>query len=170
MNLTTYLTDKNKKNIFLSLCVIIAVCLNFFEGIIPVSGIFPGIKVGISNIVVMAVIYMFSLKEGLLLTFLKSIFITLLSGNVTSFLYSIVGGLMSAFLMGVLKNNKNLSPIGVSLSGSFIHITSQILVAYFVINSSAVFYYYPFMLLISIITGFINGIIVKMLLKFLRGE
>lgn len=166
----TYLTDKNKKNIFLSLCVVMAVCLSFFEGIIPVSGVFPGIKAGISNIIVMAVIYMFSVKEGLIITFFKSVFITLLSGNVTSFLYSVCGGLMSALLMGILKNNKNLSPIGVSLAGSFMHITIQILVAYFVMNSFAVFYYYPYMLLISIVTGFINGIIVKMLLKFLRGE
>lgn len=159
-----YLTDKLRKHIFLSLCVIIAVALNYFESVIILTGVIPGIKIGISNIIVLLVIYLYSVKEGVYLSIFKSVLIALLFGNGVSFIYSLLGGVTSAGVMGLCKKTNKLTSIGVSMIGSFIHITAQIITAYFILNSSAVFYYYPYMLLISIITGFINGFLVKLIL------
>jgi len=165
-----YLTDKLRKNIFLSLCVIIAVALNYFESVLFVSGVIPGIKIGISNIIVLTVIYMYSYKEAIVISVLKSVLISLLFGNGMSFLYSFMGGVTSAIVMAVFRNVKGLSSIGVSMIGSFIHITAQIMTAFVLLNSKTVFYYYPYMLLISTVTGFINGFLVKMVLKKLKPE
>lgn len=165
-----YLTDKLRKNIFLSLCVIMATALNYFESLFVVSGIIPGIKIGISNIIVLTVIYMYSYREALAISIFKSVFIALLFGNGTSFLYSLAGGVTSAIIMTVFKNMKGLSSIGVSMIGSFMHITAQFVTAFVLLNSETVFYYYPYMLLIGTVTGFINGFLVKMVLMKLKPE
>ena len=165
-----YLTDKLRKSIFLSLCVIIAVALNYFESVFFISGVIPGIKIGISNIVILTVIYFFSFKEAILISILKTLLVTLLFGNGVSFLYSLFGGLVSALGMSVFKNLKGLSSIGVSMIGGFLHISVQIITAYIILDSVTVFYYYPYMLSVSICTGFINGLIVMSLLKKLKSE
>lgn len=161
-------TDKLRKTVFLSLCIVFAVALNFLENLIPTSSIVPGIKIGISNIVVLAVIYIYSLKEGLMCAFLKSVIITLLGGNLSSFIYSISGGFFASLSMGILKRFKILSPMGVSMAGSFFHITAQITVAFFSLGSYTVFYYYPYLIFFGTISGIINGYLVKLLLQKLE--
>ena len=165
-----YLTDKLRKNIFLSLAVIIATALNFFEGIIGTSGIIPGVKIGISNIVVLYVIYTFTFKDAIILSAFKSILVSLISGTGLSFIYSLFGGLASVVIMAVCKKSKNISEIGTSMAGSFIHITTQIFIAFVILSSEAVFYHYPFLLAVSIITGFINGYLVRLILKKISYE
>ncbi len=161
-------TDKLRKTVFLSLCVVFAVALNFIENFIPLSSFVPGIKIGISNIVILAIIYIYSLKEGVACAFLKSVIITMLYGNFSSFIYSVSGGLVSSFSMAILKRFKIFSPLGVSMAGSFFHITSQIIMAFFALGSYTVFYYYPYLIFFGTISGIINGYLVKLLLQKLE--
>lgn len=161
-------TDRLKKIIFLSLCVVFALALNFLEGLIPLGSMIPGVKIGISNIVILAIIYIYSYKEGIISAFLKSVLATFLFGNLSSFIYSICGGLLSASGMGALKKCRWLSPVGVSVAGSFLHITGQILIALITLNSYTVFYYYPYLLTFGVISGAINGYLVKLLLEKLE--
>lgn len=160
-----YLTDKLRKNIFLSLCVVIAVALNFFEAVIGTSSIVPGIKIGISNIVILLILSMFGFKEAFLLSVFKTVLTSLLFGTGVSFLYSLAGGVLSVITMAVIIKIKSVSNIGVSMLGSFMHITAQIFIALIILNSKAVFYYYPVLLSLSVITGFINGYLVNLMLK-----
>ena len=159
-----FLTDKLKKTIFLSLCVVFSLALGFLESFIPLSGSFPGIRIGIANIVILSVIYIYSVKEGILCAFLKSVLALFMYSNLSSFTYSVFGSMLSALGMGIFKNVKSLSPVGVSLIGSFLHITAQIVIAYISFSTGAVFYYYPYLRGVGIITGFINGYLVKLLL------
>ena len=163
-----FLTDKLKKTIFLSLLTVFALSLNFLESLIPLGSMIPGVKIGISNIVILSVVYIYSAKEGVMCAFLKSVLITFLGGNLSSFLYSISGGVLSSMGMGILKKVKSLSPVGVSMAGSFLHITAQITVAFFTLGSYTVFYYYPYLLSFGIISGMVNGYLVKLLLEKLE--
>ena len=161
-------TDKLRKTVFLSLCIVFATALSFIENLIPVSSIVPGIKIGISNIVILAIIYIYSINEGVMCAFLKSVFLTMLGGNLSSFIYSVTGGIASSVSMGILKRFKIFSPLGVSMAGSFFHITAQITVAYFTLGSYTVFYYYPHLIFFGTISGIINGYLVKLLLQKLE--
>ncbi len=161
-------TEGLKKLIFLSLCLVFAMVLNLLESLIPVSGSLPGVKIGISNIVILAIIYIYSAREGIVLAILKSLIISLVSGNASSFLYSVSGGLLSSGVMGICKNIKCLSPIGVSMLGSVFHIIAQLVCAFFMLGSVTVFYYYPFLSVAAVISGFINGYLVKLLLERLE--
>ena len=161
-------TDNLKKTVFLSLMIVFSIVLNFLENLIPLGSMIPGVKIGISNIVILAIIYIYSPKEGIMCAFLKSVLITFLGGNLSSFVYSVSGGLISAIGMGAFKKVKGLSPVGVSMTGSFLHISTQIGVAYLTLNSYTVFYYYPYLLLFGIISGFVNGYLVKLLLEKLE--
>ena len=165
-----YLTDKLRKNIFLSLCVIIAVALNYFESVFFLNGAIPGIKIGISNIVVLTVIYIYSCKEAVLISAFKSVLTGMLFSNGVSFIYSLSGGIMSALVMAMFKRFNGVSSIGVSMTGAFVHISVQIIAAWLILGSEAVFYYYPYMLTVSVCTGFINGFLVKSVLKKLKPE
>lgn len=160
-----YLTDKLRKNIFLSLCVVVAVALNFFEAVIGTGSIIPGVKIGISNIVVLLILYTYGYKEALFLSVFKSILTSLLFSTGLSFLYSLGGGISSVVIMAVFKRLKSVSSVGISMLGSFMHITAQIFIALIILNSKAVFYYYPVLLSLSVITGFINGYLVNLMLK-----
>lgn len=161
-------TDGIRKIVFLSLLIVFSIALNFLESLIPLGSMIPGIKIGVSNIVILAVIYIYSLKEGVMCAFLKSVLSLLLFSNMSAFIYSVSGGLMSAFVMGILKKTKHLSSVGVSLWGSFFHISTQIFVSAVSLGSAMVFYYYPYLLLFSIISGFINGYMVKILIEKLE--
>ena len=161
-------TDGLKKLIFLSLCLVFALALSFLEGLVPLSGALPGVKIGVSNIVILAIIYIYSPAEGFLLAFLKSLLISLVLGNASSFFYSLSGGLLSVGVMGACKNIKALSPIGVSMLGSIFHIIGQLICAFFMLGSVTVFYYYPFLSVTSAVSGFINGYLVKLLLERLE--
>ena len=160
--------DRLRKTVFLSLCIVFSVALNFSENLIPLTGIVPGIKIGISNIVILAIIYIYSLKEGLMCAFLKSVIITLLGGNLSSFIYSISGGICASLSMGILKKFKIFSPPGVSMAGSFFHITAQMTAAFFTLGSYTVFYYYPYLIFFGTISGILNGYLVKLLLQKLE--
>lgn len=161
-------TDKLRKTVFLSLCIVFATALSFLENLIPLNSVVPGIKIGISNIVILAIIYIYSLKEGVMCAFLKSVIITMFGGNFSSFIYSVSGGLVSSLGMGILKKYKIFSPLGVSMAGSFLHITAQIAVAFFTLGSYTVFYYYPHLIFFGTISGIINGYLVKLLLQKLE--
>lgn len=161
-------TDRLRKIIFLSLCVVFACVLGFLENLIPLGSAIPGVKIGISNIVILAVIYFYSYKEGLACALLKSVLITFLGGNLSSFIYSVTGGLLSALGMGAFKSLKSLSSVGVSVLGSFLHITGQIIVAFITLKSHTVFYYYPYLLTFGVLSGALNGYLVKLLIEKLE--
>ena len=161
-------TDGIKKFVFLSFCVVFAMALNFLESLIPLGSMIPGIKIGVSNIVILAVIYLYSVKEGVICAFLKSTLSLFLFSNMSAFIYSLCGAIISAFMMGMLKKVKCFTSVGVSVWGSFFHITTQIVISAITLGSGTVFYYYPYLLLFSIISGFVNGYLVKILLEILE--
>ena len=82
-----------------------------------------------------------------------------------SFFFSLGGAILSIIMMLLFKKFTKLSVVGVSIIGSFFHSLGQILVACLMVNMSAMLYYLPLLLLFSIPTGIITGLITKELLK-----
>ena len=67
--------------------------------------------------------------------------------------------------MYLLKSSK-LSIVGVSIGGSISHSIGQILVAIIFLNNINIIYYLPILLISSIITGFIIGILGMKLINY----
>lgn len=156
-----------KKIINLSMLLSISVVLSIIESFIPLfSGIIIGIKLGLANIVVIYILYKYDFKDALYITILRVILVGILRTGIFSitFIFSISGAILSIVMMYLAKKTK-LSIIGVSIIGSLSHITGQLIIANLVLNSINLFYYLPYFLLFSCITGTIIGLISMELIK-----
>ena len=80
-----------------------------------------------------------------------------------NFFFSLSGAIFSIIAMTLARKTK-LSIIGISVIGSISHSIGQVLIGMFLLNNSNVIYYLPYLLLFSIPTGIIIGIVAKKLL------
>ncbi len=158
-----------KKFTRLSMLLALSVALNVIEASLPLfNGYIPGLKLGLANIVTLFIIYQFSLKDafyvGILRVFLVGILRTGLFS--TTFFFSLSGVIFSIICMYLAKNFLKLSIVGVSIVGSIAHSTGQVLTSILLLQMSSMIYYLPWLLLFSIPTGVLVGIICKQLIKF----
>lgn len=159
---------KTKELTRLSLLLALSVVLNLIESVIPFfNGMIPGLKIGLANIVVLFVLYEYSYKETIYISILRVFLVGILRTGLfsISFFFSLGGSLLSIIMMYLVKRFTKLSIIGISIVGSIFHSLGQVIVACFLINTSSMIYYLPWLLLFSIPTGIFTGIIAKELLK-----
>ncbi len=161
-----------KKFTRLSMLLALSVALNVIEASLPLfNGYIPGLKLGLANIVTLFIIYQFSLKDafyvGILRVFLVGILRTGLFS--TTFFFSLSGVIFSIICMFLAKNFLKLSIVGVSIIGSIAHSTGQVLTSILLLQMSSMIYYLPWLLLFSIPTGILVGLICKQLIKFYNG-
>lgn len=146
--------------------------LGLFEAIIPLPFIAPGLRLGFSNIVVLVSLVLFGFKEGFTVSLMKSILLMLMSGNVSSFMYSFSGAFLSAIAMIIsLKFGKKfLSLIGVSIIGSAFHNIAQVTLSSLILSNIMMFFYLPILLILGIFTGFFVGVSSIYILKNLKSK
>lgn len=161
-----------KKITRLSMLLALSIVLSLVESVIPLfSGIIPGLKLGLANTVVLTVLYLYSFKDAIYLSLLRVILIGILRTGLFSipFFFSLGGAFLSIIVMSIFKKTK-LSIVGVSVLGSIFHSIGQIIVAFLILNNNTMFYYLPFLLIFSIPTGVITGLISKELIKYLKNN
>lgn len=151
---------KTKKWVFLSLLTALGLVLGLFESQIPLPIPVPGARLGLSNMVVLITISVFGYREGFAIALLKSLVLVLITGGVSSFIFSFTGALLSSIAM-ILAHKfllGKISLIGISEIGSFFHNFGQIAAATFVLKSSAIFAYFPLLVITGIFTGYFVGL------------
>lgn len=158
----------NTKNIAkISMLLSISVVLSLIESIIPIfNGAVPGIKLGLANIVIVFSLYYLSFKEAIYITILRVIIMGILRTGLfsISFFFSISGALLSIISMYIAKKITKLSIVGISIIGSIFHSIGQIIIAIMFLSNINIIYYLPILLISSVITGFIVGIISNILI------
>jgi len=161
---------KTQKLTFISLLVAQALVLYVIEGMLPLPFIAPGAKLGLSNIIITVCLYIFSLKDAFIVMLLRIILSTLFGGSISSFLYSLSGGILSLLAMYLIKRlGKNyISIIGVSITGAFFHNLGQIIVAALIVNNINIIVYLPVLAVAGIGTGFFVGITSRFLMTYIN--
>lgn len=160
-----------KKYTRLSLLIALSVVLSLIESVIPIfNGFIPGLKLGLANIIILFVLYEYTFKDCLYVSVIRVFIVGILRTGIFSvnFFFSLSGALISLFMMCLLKKTKKLSIIGISIIGSIFHSIGQIIVAIIFIKNINMLYYLPWLLLFSIPTGIITGIISKEFLKYFK--
>ena len=158
-----------KKYVILSMMVAIAIVLNIieaqFDAFIPV----PGAKLGLANIATIIVLYVFGFPSALLVSTLRVFLAFLLMGRILqpSFYMSLAGAISSTVVMYLIKKINFFGPTGASLFGSIASVAAQVVVGYFFIGEG-LFVYLPLMLLLSVGTGFVIGLIASRFLNTSR--
>ena len=113
---------------------------------------------------------MLTFKEAAAVVLLRIILTATTFGSLSSFLYSLSGGVLSLLVMAsIVKVFRNeVSLVGVSITGAIAHNIGQLIVAAFVINSFLIITYLPILLIIAIPTGIFVGFVARFLINYLE--
>ncbi|MBO4540763.1 MAG: Gx transporter family protein [Bacilli bacterium] len=150
------------KMTLMAILLALAIALGIAESFIPSAWI-PGLKPGFANIVICLTLYEFGIPEALFIDLARVLVVALLRGTFLQmgFWMSFAGATCSLLMMILGKYvMRMLTVIGVSTLGSLVHSFAQVCVGAIFMESTAVFYYYPFMMLISLASGILVGVVV----------
>ena len=156
-----------RKIVLLGLFLALAIALGMFESMIP-DFLVPGFKLGLANIAIVLLLFGAGWKEALFVNVLRVILVSLLRGN-----FLTMGGWMSfagmaLSFIGMLLLHllwRKASVIFVSVIGALLHDVGQIFVAFLYMENGGIFYYLPFMVLLSLGTGVFAGVVAYTLLR-----
>lgn len=150
-----------RKTVFCGLVLALALIAGYVESLIPVPIPIPGIKLGIANSVILLSLYRSGVKEAFAVNVSRVLLSGLLFGSMFSILYSLSGAVLSLLVMIGLKKADCFSKAGVSMAGGVMHNMGQLTVAWFVLNSTAVWYYLPVLMIAGCLTGLVIGILAE---------
>jgi heptaprenyl diphosphate synthase len=154
-----------KKIVMLSLFVSIAMILSYIESMLPAFVPLPGVKIGLANIVTVAVMFSFGIVEALIVSLVRVGLMALLFGSPVSLFYSLFGALLSIALMFALSKVRCFSIIGVSIGGGVFHNLGQIIAAAIVLGGGEVFVYLPLLTVSGVVAGAAVGVVCAVLLN-----
>lgn len=144
----------------------LAIVISTLERFIPLESVIPipGIKLGFSNIIILLILLKLGFRYALPSVICKCAVVSFLFSGISSFIYSLFGGILSILGMFILlKFDRCFSVCGVSIAGAALHNVGQILAASIMLQSSYVFAYLAMLLFVSIITGTVTGLITDVL-------
>lgn len=141
------------------LLIALAMIFSYVESLIPINFGVPGMKLGIANLVVVVGLYIMDPRDVFLISMIRILLMGWMFGNGVSVIYSLAGGLLSFFVMLLLKRHAGLSMTGVSIAGGVSHNIGQIIVAAAIVENMKVLYYLPVLLVAGVVTGAIIGIV-----------
>ena len=154
-----------KKTITLGMLTALALILGYGESLIPLPVGIPGIKLGLTNIVILFAIYRYCIKEATLVSVVRIVVSGLMFTGMWSILYGISGTACAIMVMSLAKFKLKLSVITVSLLGAMAHISGQMVVAGLNVGFGPVASYALYLLLASVIFGAIIGTISDILIR-----
>lgn len=160
-----------KKISFCGIFSALAIVISTLEHYVPLQAIIPlpGIKLGLSNCLIIYILYKFNYKYALCTIVIKCFVVSLLFTGFTSLIYSLTGGLFSlAIMLVILKFKKLFSIIGVSMGGAAFHSFGQICASSLMLGSVHIFKYLAVLLLISVFTGIVTGVIADVLINRIK--
>ena len=139
--------------------------LGFIESLIPINAGIPGIKLGLSNCVLLFALYTLSAPTAGLLMLLKVVLSGLLFGGVSAMMYALAGGVVSMACMIVLKKLK-FSVIAVSMVGAVAHNAGQVGLAMVLLKHSGLLYYLAVLALVGLGCGLLTGLCAKAVIPY----
>ena len=156
---------KGKRDAYYGLCIALAFVLSYLESLLPVFTGVPGVKLGLTNLVVLVALYRLKVYDALFINVVRIILVGLTFGNGYSFLYSLAGGIFSFVVMVILYRSKKFGSVGVSVSGGVAHNFAQIAVARLIMETHALLFYLPVLILSGTMAGVLVGILSGQIVK-----
>ena len=164
--------QETRRLVYLSMLVAMGTALHVVEGILMIPLPIPGVKLGLANMVTLLALHLYGFRDGLTVALLRVTLASLVAGMFLSpgFLLAMSGAVGSTLVMALLlRHTSCFSMIGISMAGAVGHNAGQLLAASLVLQSGAVVYYLPVLLLSGIPTGFLTGYLLNELLEHRSG-
>ena len=158
-----------RKTAELGFFLAVALILSYVESLIPITFGIPGIKLGLPNLIVVLLLFgqRYGAKEALLVNGMRIVLSGFMFSNLYAILYALAGAFFSYVAMLIGKRLRCFSVIGVSVLGGVFHNIGQAVVAMIVVETFAVSYYIPFLIVAGTITGAFLGLIVMEIIPYL---
>ena len=157
---------KTKSLVLTGLFFALAIVLSFVENSFPpVFAIAPGVKLGLSNIVVMYALFFIGKGQAFTLAFLKAGFVFITRGSMAALL-SLCGGLLSVGIMVILSIifREKISYLVDSVFGAIFHNMGQYVAISVIYTSLGLWAYLPILLLSGVLAGIITATLLKLTL------
>lgn len=139
--------------------LLLAIGLHVFEAALP--GLGPWFKPGLANIITLLALVLMGPKAAAMLAIWRVILGSLMIGTLLTptFIISMAGAIAAVVAMlGAWRLIPGITLVGVSLLGALAHMTAQFMaVESLFIHQHALYYLLPPLLLLSSVTGWING-------------
>lgn len=161
--------DKTKRLALYGILTALALILSYIESQIPAFFAVPGMKLGLTNVLVLIALYCMDTKSAVLINFVRIFLVSILFGNMLSLAYSLAGGMLSALVMILLKKTGKFSMLTVSIAGGVSHNVGQILTAMVLLQTSALGWYLAVLWFTGLGSGALIGVIGRELCKRLEG-
>lgn len=160
---------KSKQVSRYALLIALAMVLSWLESLVPISAAVPGMKLGLTNLVVIFALYRMRSVDAAMISFVRVLLVSFTFGNAYAFAYSIAGAVLSLLIMLALKKSGRFSTVGVSIAGGVGHNLGQIIVAALVLETEKIFFYLPVLMVsgmaAGVCIGLLGGIITERLKK-----
>src|SRR5690606_32544690 len=156
--------EQIKKIILIANLIAVSVIFSYFDKMISqaILPFLPTAKIGLANIVILIGVYQFNFKDTLVMTALKVTLSGLLFGGLISFIISAVASVCSFLGMYIFHKilKDKVSAVSISVIGGFLHIVMQLVVVNFIYSiGDAILYYGAIMILISLATSILIGLV-----------
>ncbi len=151
-----------------SLLIALAMIFSYLEAQIPAFFAVPGMKLGLTNVVVLTALYLMDAKSAIVINLLRIFLVSVMFGNGMSLAYSAAGGILSGIVMILLKRTGKFSIVTVSATGGVCHNVGQILVAMALLETRALGWYLLILWFTGLAAGLAIGILGGMLVKRLE--
>ena len=149
----------------IALLTALSLILFILEGFLPLPLPVPGAKLGLAAIVTLIALYLLPARDAALMLTLRIVLASAFGGGLAPMIYSLAGGVASFAAMVLLKRYTQLSIVGISAAGGFLHNMAQLLVAAAVLETTALFVYAPVLGIVGILTGILIGITARGILQ-----
>ena len=149
----------------IALLTALSLILFILEGFLPLPLPVPGAKLGLAAIVTLIALYLLPARDAALMLTLRIVLASAFGGGLAPMIYSLAGGAASFAAMVLLKRYTQLSIVGISAAGGFLHNMAQLLVAAAVLETTALFVYAPVLGIVGILTGILIGITARRILQ-----
>ncbi len=157
-------TSKSIRRLTFSALLITAMLvLGYIESLVP-TGV-PGVKLGLSNSVLLLAIYWLGIPTAFVLMIVKVVLSGFLFSGINAMMYAFAGGFLSMVVMAVLYTTKGFSPVTIAMAGAVFHNLGQVGLAMVILETDQLAYYMAILMLAGLVTGFITGTVTKLLMK-----
>lgn len=145
----------------------IMLILGLLESQLP-PGPVPGIKLGLSNSMLVFAIYMLGIPTSFLLMILKVTLSGFMFGSISAMMYAFAGGLLSMAIMSLLSRVKGVHVIVVSMAGGIMHNVGQVALAMLILKTPQLLYYMAILMAAGMACGALSGVCADRVMRHLK--
>ena len=150
----------------------LALALSLAERMIPIQLLIPipGVKLGLANVVMMFALLFLKPRDAYAILLCRVCLAAIFAGSVTSFLFSLLGGMLALTTTWILLRwkDRTFTMFGISAAAAAMHDIGQIMAAILVMGTTDVLAYLPLLLVSAIPMGLLTGAMIQVLSAHLK--